>query len=270
MSKPSNEAQRILDWLVVNALPGVNPGFPKTYAGYKEVLDALGLPHISETYGLSLQAQGLEDLAIYLKESNLPAITGIIVSISDNDPRPSQGYFTVHERATKDREWWAEEVRKSKAFNWLPHLGFEAHCTLSQRNRQEEESDNTPETPKCFDTEGAEIPQRELVEAYRIIRDTLRSRRVKKAHDYVCQLCRRTTLLFGEKPYAEGHHIWPLGRKHNGPDEEWNILCLCPTCHIKLDYGAEKIDLSKLRRVTGHDINPEMVKYHNENLYGKI
>lgn len=68
----------------------------------------------------------------------------------------------------------------------------------------------------------------------RIIRDTKKSNNVKNLYNNSCQVC-GVRLLTSEGPYSEGAHIIPLGAPHDGPDEESNILCLCPNHHVLLD-----------------------------------
>jgi putative restriction endonuclease len=100
----------------------------------------------------------------------------------------------------------------------------------------------------------------------RIVRDTARSRRVKSLHHYVCQVC-GVRLETKNGDYAEGAHIRPLGRPHDGPDDESNILCLCPNHHVQLDKGGLYITddfqvhardgapMGPLTLVTGHVID---------------
>ncbi|WP_211352812.1 YDG/SRA domain-containing protein [Altererythrobacter ishigakiensis] len=71
----------------------------------------------------------------------------------------------------------------------------------------------------------------------RIVRDTAMSRRVKEWHEYACQVCGITLNCVGGS-YAEGAHIRPLGKPHNGPDTEDNLLCLCPNHHVLFDAGG--------------------------------
>ena len=79
-------------------------------------------------------------------------------------------------------------------------------------------------------------------------------------------------------PYAEGAHIRPLGRPHDGPDVEANVICLCPDDHVRFDYGAivltdtleildtmEGTSLGPLRTVAGHVIDPAYARYHREH-----
>jgi predicted restriction endonuclease len=75
--------------------------------------------------------------------------------------------------------------------------------------------------------------------------------------------------------YAEGAHIRPLGRPHDGPDVESNILCLCPNDHVRFEFGVIVIDddltvreresgtnLGKLRVGSKHQIDTAQLEYH--------
>ena len=75
----------------------------------------------------------------------------------------------------------------------------------------------------------------------RIVRDTLASEAVKVAHQHICQTC-STRIDRPGGAYAQGAHIRPLGRPHNGPDTADNILCLCPNCHVLFDGWAFAIE----------------------------
>jgi len=108
----------------------------------------------------------------------------------------------------------------------------------------------------------------------RIIRDTEVSQRVKQIHDYRCQICGQR-IETPDGPYAEGAHIRPLGRPHDGPDSLDNILCLCPNHHVMFDHGAFTIadDLTlvgidgSLRVHKLHRISADSIRYHREH-YG--
>lgn len=105
--------------------------------------------------------------------------------------------------------------------------------------------------------------KRSIIENERIIRDTKVSSWVKFIHGYKCQICGVALQVSEHKLYAEAHHIRPLGNDHQGADVVENIMCVCPNHHALLDLGALRIELSRLRSVEGHDINPEYVDYHN-------
>jgi putative restriction endonuclease len=75
----------------------------------------------------------------------------------------------------------------------------------------------------------------------RIVRDTKVSQQVKALNDFTCQVC-GTQLMCVGGPYAEGAHIRPLGKPHNGPDVPENLLCLCANHHVLFDHGGFMID----------------------------
>jgi len=70
--------------------------------------------------------------------------------------------------------------------------------------------------------------------------------------------------------YAEGAHIRPLAKPHNGPDVVENILCLCPNRHVLFDGGGFGIDNDytligidgKLNVNINHPIGIQYLKYH--------
>lgn len=109
-------------------------------------------------------------------------------------------------------------------------------------------------------------PGRVKATTYRVLRDTALARQVKEMHRYRCQICGETILLPGGAPYAEAHHIQPLGAEHKGLDVLGNILCLCPNHHVELDYCAILIDVERLRHVPGHVLDPRYIEYHNSRV----
>jgi hypothetical protein len=112
------------------------------------------------------------------------------------------------------------------------------------------------------DIDEPDAPKRVETTAYRILRDTKKARNIKWLYDNRCQICGEAIML-GNRPYAEAHHIKPLGTPHNGPDHESNILCVCPNHHVMLDYFAIELDLTQLRLREAHQLNPKYVAYHN-------
>jgi len=111
---------------------------------------------------------------------------------------------------------------------------------------------------------------RQLSQTYRIIRDTTLAVQIKQLYKYRCQLCGGTIEAPSGEKYAEAHHIKPLGSPHNGPDVAENIVCLCPNCHAKLDYGIIQIEKRNLNVHVDHSVSPEFIRYHNEVIYNKI
>ncbi len=114
-------------------------------------------------------------------------------------------------------------------------------------------------TPIAADIGEPEATQRHLVTTYRVLRDTALASGVKADMDHTCQICSARIVLGDGTPYAEAHHVRPLGAPHNGPDHPGNIVRVCPNCHVKLDYGAIAADPAKLSNVLH-----EFICYHNE------
>jgi hypothetical protein len=87
---------------------------------------------------------------------------------------------------------------------------------------------------------GTTPPSRKETLISRIIRNTKMSQNVKAIYENSCQVC-GIKITTSNGPYSEGCHIIPLGNPHNGPDNESNILCLCPNHHVLLDGFAFSI-----------------------------
>jgi hypothetical protein len=225
-------------------------GQPDTYTSYKEVHDALGLQLKADTYGQSLNIQGMGELAEWTLAEQHPAVTGLI--IDRKKKRPGNGYYELFGKATSDAAWWHGEVAKALTYNWAPYLGFA-----------------DPEPPSATPTgcDNEEPPERFAATVTRILRDTELARRVKGVHEYLCQICGETIKLPDGTRYAEAHHIQPLGASHGGLDVIANILCLCPNHHAMLDLGAMPLDLSKLRKHPHHTVEQRFIEYHNSFIW---
>lgn len=112
-------------------------------------------------------------------------------------------------------------------------------------------------------------PSRRDVFLSRVVRDTKKSQNVKRVYENSCQVC-GVQLVTSSGEYSEGAHIIPLGKPHNGPDEESNILCLCPNHHVLLDGFAfsiadngELVGLDgRLKTSTQHKLSKESLTWH--------
>lgn len=118
--------------------------------------------------------------------------------------------------------------------------------------------------------DGTEAPERVRQETYRVLRDTALARQIKMLNQHRCQLCGERIRLTNGDYYAEAHHIQPLGRPHNGPDVASNILVLCPTHHVMLDYGVIELNGEDIGRWTGHKPGQCYIRYHNERIFQKV
>lgn len=121
---------------------------------------------------------------------------------------------------------------------------------------------------------GAGPTTRRTASYSRIVRDTALTARVKKLHADRCQVCDlQLSTRFGT--YSEAAHIRGLGRPHDGPDEQSNLLVLCPNHHVQFDTLALYVDaggtvrataddgpIGELRRHPAHQISEEHIRYH--------
>lgn len=118
------------------------------------------------------------------------------------------------------------------------------------------------------------IPERVISTITRIVRDSAKVSRVKKMYNNQCQVC-GITIKTPAGTYSEGAHIKPLGKPHNGIDDESNILCLCPNHHKMLDYHSFTMNddfslvgiVGKLTVNKKHYLNKEFLKYHRNHFY---
>lgn len=132
------------------------------------------------------------------------------------------------------------------------------------------------------------IPPPEITSTItRKIRDTSTTRRLKRLYDYQCMLCNTRLGRTGGPAYAEGAHVRPLGRPHEGPDEPENIVVLCPNHHVMLDAGllgidpdtfevrlapgAEPVDYNgrRLQLRGGHTLRREHLEYHRREIFNR-
>jgi putative restriction endonuclease len=119
---------------------------------------------------------------------------------------------------------------------------------------------------------GNEKPGRRGVWSQRVVRSTAVAKKVKRIHQDTCQTC-GDQVVSGEQSYSEGAHVQALGTPHDGPDVEGNLLCLCPSCHVRFDLGALIIHddhslwlngqpYGKLRTHPSHRIDPKYLARH--------
>lgn len=94
------------------------------------------------------------------------------------------------------------------------------------------------------------------VSAVRRVRERQVREEVMALYDHRCQMCGLQIVTATGQAYAEGAHIRPIARPHEGSDAVGNMLCLCPNHHKQLDLGDLVItdDLHARRTLTGEDL----------------
>jgi putative restriction endonuclease len=112
--------------------------------------------------------------------------------------------------------------------------------------------------------------QRQSGTILRIVRDSKLATTIKELYEHKCQICNEA-IPIKDGFYAEGAHIRPLGRPHDGDDSLANLLCLCPNHHVMLDKGSIIINedfsitgayVGKLNINKMHKIDNENIVYH--------
>ena len=115
------------------------------------------------------------------------------------------------------------------------------------------------------------VARREVTRAV-LARDRKKADWVKALHDHRCQVC-ATRLAVPGGAHSEAAHIRGLGGVHEGHDEVWNMLCLCPNCHTRFDALAIYVDaggvvreldgapIAELRVHPGHAIDAGVLRY---------
>jgi len=127
-------------------------------------------------------------------------------------------------------------------------------------------------------------PNRVETTRSRVVRNTDLAHDIKQMYNHTCQICGVSRRGPDGNPYAEAHHIRPLGRPHDGPDEPENILVLCPNHHTDFDYGRltvdpktyrvthtdeEAVDGTELTIADPHKLSDDHLTYHNKVIGGE-
>ena len=146
---------------------------------------------------------------------------------------------------------------------------------LQRRHDQEERVDPVEVTPDLAPAERVETTRS------RVIRNTRLATELKERYSHTCQVCGVRRRRRVDEGYAEAHHLKPLGRPHDGPDAEENIVVLCPDHHADFDYGMvavdhdshdiahaydANVDGTTLHVRDNHEVGDEFLEYHNREI----
>lgn len=115
----------------------------------------------------------------------------------------------------------------------------------------------------------------------RVVRNTTLAKDLKELYNHHCQVCGEQRKRAPDEPYAEAHHVKPLGGSPPGPDVEENIIVLCPDHHADFDYGMIEVDPDsfeithgydstldgeQLQVESGHNLRTNFFDYHNQQI----
>lgn len=154
------------------------------------------------------------------------------------------------------------------ASHWM-HVGTDGFLVCQFELRR------IADDPPIIEDDSSNRPvRREEAVVQRLVRSTVVAHQVKKMYSHACQIC-GGVVETPSGPYAEGAHIKPLGRPHDGPDVLGNILCLCPNDHVRFDLGYFVVsssarvvrnesgeELGELRVDDRHDLREDCLAYH--------
>jgi 5-methylcytosine-specific restriction endonuclease McrA len=180
----------------------------------------------------------------------------------NEEVRPRQGYcyafsHTALSLVREHAETWP---------SWDALRPEKRHPSSVQTAVDVRSDDSTESDPTK--TAASNEPERRAYEVSRVIRDSQLARSVKEKNNYQCQVCGADPIeLLDGSWYAEAHHLYPLGE--GGPDVSANILCVCPTCHVKLDYGLRKLDDDVIADSSGSTVGKSFVQYHNDHVVSR-
>ncbi len=196
---------------------------------------------------------------LWVHHGECPSLSGY-TSLQKPGAYTERIYIKVCAQTTGSLAAWAV-ANRSKSQRWTV-------CTRCNPDAESSVSDTPVDTPVAIDSVLRPTTRIEVT-TFRVLRDTQRARRVKAWHGNQCQICGHRILLTDGTFYSEAHHIKPLGEPHQGPDDESNILCLCPNHHAELDYAARPLSLAELRTASRHRVDQKYVDHHNKRHNGR-
>jgi hypothetical protein len=109
----------------------------------------------------------------------------------------------------------------------------------------------------------------------RRIRDTVKTKKLKKLYQNKCQICNYSFPKYVKSGYSEVHHVWSMA--DTGDDDFDNMLVLCPNHHTEFDYKIIRFNSSKNNIIedlegnkigmisfkNGHILNKKNIEFHN-------
>lgn len=108
---------------------------------------------------------------------------------------------------------------------------------------------------------------------------------LKDLYENKCQVCGEYIDMGKGVKYSEVHHIHPIGKEHNGVDNKYNMIVLCPNHHKMFDLGIlaiNPIDCESIIHIDKNNIfnNKKIefkhllaetnIRYHYEHIFLKL
>lgn len=108
---------------------------------------------------------------------------------------------------------------------------------------------------------------------------------LKNLYKNKCQVCGEFIDMGKGVKYSEVHHIHPIGNEHNGVDNKYNMIVLCPNHHKMFDLGVlaiNPIDCESIMHIDKNNIlnNKKIefkhlvseinIRYHYEHIFIKL
>lgn len=105
---------------------------------------------------------------------------------------------------------------------------------------------------------------------------------LKNLYGNKCQVCGQFIDMGKGVKYSEVHHIHPIGKEHNGVDNKYNMVVLCPNHHKMFDLGIlaiNPVDCESIMHIDKNNIfnNKKIefrhlvaetnIRYHYEHIF---
>ncbi len=176
--------------------------------------------------------------------------------------------------ASQRREWRDHYNECRERYESQIECLSSAERAAYEKLKSEFAAANIPASTTACDLE--EPPPRISTVVNRIIRDTPAANDLKRKYDFTCQVC-MVPLAYGDgRFYVEVHHLRPLGRPHDGPDNHQNMLVLCPNCHALFDLAVPRFiddqtieindNKSRLTFKQNHKLANENIAYYTQSI----
>lgn len=172
---------------------------------------------------------------------------------------------------------FSKKKLSSEAFPGLYEAKNEFKKYVEQKDVPKTKKHYVKLKPVTIPVDFAGSPETKTEKVTRFIRDTQKTRLLKKKYHNKCQVCSYQIPIGSQKFYSEVHHLYPL--KDGGDDNFNNMLVLCPTHHAEFDYKVIGIDLDgitiidkngksvgKLIIMKDHKIHEKNILFHLQGL----